>query len=863
MDRAIYSMAGVVALACLSFPNDSAGEEKQAESIQIAAGGKSRYVIVIPDEADQARLGIAANLLQKTVSDASGATLPIVLESKKPAGVPAFYLGKSQASRRAGLPVDGVREWAYLYQVREGDIYIVGDDAEDKVKNKKRPIEHLGTLKGVVAFLEDQLGVRFLMPGEHGVRVPKQAPLTVEAAASRAWKPRFEYVIGRAPRDRTFAVSLSLFGSTPVLKTYGGHSYYTAVPTKVYGKTNPEFFALRGGLRTPHGNHLCISNPRVRELMIEEMTRQLDNGYQMVELAQTDGYQPCQCERCLAIHPDTAERLWIVHRDLAAEMAKLRPGKRVMLISYGPTVPPPKTFTGFPDNVVIQMCAYTPEMFERWRPHNVAKTVYIYNWGWYKTPGYFGPCRTPNYVVTQVRHFLENQVVGIYICGGYKKVSYGMEGPALYAFGKALEDPDREPGELLDDYVQGLFGEAAVPMRAFYRSLYRRLETFSAFDRPNTEMGSTPSSLRAPVDYYCHCLPARLVNEMTVNLDRAKRLATDPKVKAVLLMVELDFSIVRSLAAVFQIYRAYRIRPTQGLFDELAGAVARHSAMLDALYDEKGKFINTYPRGLPLLFPSLSKSDVWKGGKSSGNVSLKPPFNWDFTSLKANGILPGTGETQRVEVTRAKGIELQPDLNKQPWPSVPFHELNEISMGKAKNPSRFKMLYDEEAVYFGVECDYSSDRWLDFFKPMGRDGNAWAQECMELAIDPAGERNKHCQFVFNPVPDSTYDARLGYIDDPLHPLYGRRDASWNGEWAYAAHLDKDAKRWTAVVRIPFTTLGTSPAVPGTRWTLNVGRAEWPEGRGKGKPDPIYSTWSPNLESRSFHDRATFGEAVFK
>jgi len=350
---------------------------------------------------------------------------------------------------------------------------------------------------------------------------------------------------------------------------------------------------------------------------------------------------------------------------------------------------------------------------------------------------------------------------------------------------------------------------------------------------------------------------------MTVNLERAKRLATDAEVMAVLQMVELDFSIVRSLATVFQIYRAYRIQPTRGLFDELASAVAAHSAMLDTLYDEKGRFINTYPRGLPLLFPGISRSDVWKGGKGSGTLSLKPPFSWDFASLKANGILPGTGKTRRVEVTRAPGIELQPDLSKPPWPSVPFHELNEISMGKAKNPSRFKMLYGDEAVYFGVECEYSSSRWLDFFKPMGRDGNAWAQECIELAIDPFGERNKHCQFVFNPVPNSTYDARLAYIDDPLHPLYGKRDASWDGEWTYAAHLDKAAKRWTAVVRIPFTTLGAPPAVPGAMWTLNVGRAEWPEGRGKGKPDPIYSTWSPNLESRSFHDRASFGEAVFK
>ena len=177
MDRTTYRMAGAMILACASFAVSAA--DGGGGRIQIAAGGKSRYVIVIPDRGDQGRLRIGASLLQKTVREASGALLPIVLESKKPVGVPAFYLGKSQAAQRAGLPVDEIRGWACLYEVREGDIYIVGDDGEDDVRDERRLIQHLGTLKGVVAFLEDQLGVRFLLPGEYGVRVPRRDPLTV------------------------------------------------------------------------------------------------------------------------------------------------------------------------------------------------------------------------------------------------------------------------------------------------------------------------------------------------------------------------------------------------------------------------------------------------------------------------------------------------------------------------------------------------------------------------------------------------------------------------------------------------------------------------------------------------------------
>lgn len=61
---------------------------------------------------------------------------------------------------------------------------------------------------------------------------------------------------------------------------------------------------MLGGIRQPKGNHLCISNPEVQELMLKEMERELDRGYEWVELAQTDGYQECECAECQAIHPD-------------------------------------------------------------------------------------------------------------------------------------------------------------------------------------------------------------------------------------------------------------------------------------------------------------------------------------------------------------------------------------------------------------------------------------------------------------------------------------------------------------------------------------------------------------------------------
>ena len=300
---------GILALALAGM-----GMAADTPRITVVAEGTSAYVIV-PEDADAARVGPATELLQKTIAEATGVRLPVIKSSALQPGTPAIYLGKSSAARKAGLPVDEVKGWGYLNAVVGEDIFLVGDDADDAIQagsgRKGKNLSHSGTLKAVIGLLESQLGVRFVLPGANGIHVAKLSSLTVDARLNTAWKPRFEYVIGRKVDDPYYGVANNFFGQTPVLYTYGGHSYYTAVPAEVYGQTHPEYFALMGGVRTAKGNHLCVSNPDVRRIMVQEMEKRLDAGYQWVELAQTDGYRECECDACKAIHPDRGERLWI------------------------------------------------------------------------------------------------------------------------------------------------------------------------------------------------------------------------------------------------------------------------------------------------------------------------------------------------------------------------------------------------------------------------------------------------------------------------------------------------------------------------------------------------------------------------
>lgn len=824
-----------------------AGAWGQPPEVCLVEDGASAYRIVVPDDADQERIARAATLLQTTIARATGVTLPVVRESALAAGEPALYLGKSQAARRAGLPVDEVHGWSCLVQVVGRDLFLVGEDAQDPVQ-ARYVIEHLGTLKAVVLFLEQQVGVRFLMPGELGTYVPHLSRLAVPSDLKLSWRPVFDYVTGGSPRDPIVNVAYNMPRGNPVLYSYGGHSYYDAVPEKVYGETHPEYFALVGGKRTPAGNHLCISNPEVQELMLREMEKHLDEGFEWVELAQTDGYVPCECQACRAIHPDPGERTWIVHRKLAEQMLTRRPGKKVMIISYGPTAHPPKTFTSFPPNVVIQMCRYTPQAFAAWAPYGVEKSVYIYNWGSYKIAG-FAPVYTPRYMVEQARLFRAHGVRGIYLCG--RMEAWGLQGPSYYACGKALGDPDRDPDELRREYVQAAFEEAAAPMLAFFTALHNRLEWYAAWEASSWPTPPGPGPFATPEDYYCHFFPAKLLAEMSAHLERAQALARSERVKAHLRLVEIEFQNLRSLAGIFQYYRAYRLAPNWPALELLAGAVEGRRAWVDELFPE-GKLVRL--PGLPPLFGESPKDFVYRGGRH-----IDTPLNWDFAALREKQVLPGVG-SKSIRAPRLTGITLDGRIDEPAWQAAAFAELSEIGMGALRNASRFKVGYDDESFYLAVECEFDNPELMDRLVPVGVGGQAYYQESIEIMLDPYGQREKYVHLVFNPIPESSFQRRFGYITDPLHPLYGKFDTTWQGQWQYAAVIDREHKRWTAEVRIPYHTLEVPAPSPGTIWTLNVGRNEYPTGD---KSAPVYSLWSPNLEMRSFHNTATFGDVVFQ
>jgi hypothetical protein len=251
--------------------------------------------------------------------------------------------------------------------------------------------QEAGTANAVYTFLQEQLGVRWLWPGELGIDVVRSDTIEV--------KPfEFRYYPQIRGRGGVFHFSSQLntrgYGHShewtrmqrlqlDSLDMSGGHGF--ADWWERYHKTHPEIFALqpdgtRSGFPNPRTVKLCMSNPLVGELWLKDVQQQLseDPTQTVFNASPNDGWSSghCVCEDCSAWdHPDGEPRLfhWKNHREqrpalsdrdvtFANKMGELLKAKypdkdyRVLMMSYGHSRPAPVKARPA-DNVIMSIVA--------------------------------------------------------------------------------------------------------------------------------------------------------------------------------------------------------------------------------------------------------------------------------------------------------------------------------------------------------------------------------------------------------------------------------------------------------------------------------------------------------------------------
>ena len=473
-----------------------------------------------------------------------------------------------------------------------------------------------------------------------------------------------------------------------------------------------------------------------------------------------DAHEPCQCPNCVAMHPDPGERLWIAYAKLARRIQRERPGKKVMLTSYGATGSPPRSLKELPDNVVIQMCGYQADDFDGWNKFNVEKTVYIYDWckvggapGRDRRTAADSPlCRRAGATLRQ------NKVRGIYFCGGQEL--QGLEGPVYYVYGKMLGNPELHYAELADDFYRAAYGKARAPMTALFNAMHQRLEASSAVClssnvsfRTEAEPGYVDEAI-TPEDWFCHYFPPKLVSDMEKNLQRAKALAAtddDPTVMKRIRRVEFDFNYLKNLADIFALYRDLPCEAELGDVRPAGRRGPEAQCVPGRLVRRAGPFQGGVRRLAALLRRHVQGGDAGQRQLPrrthhvehqghAGHKKFCPAW------MRRRRRSPGSrGSSSAAAWTTRPGGASRPRKSRE-------------STWAAEGPATFKLAYDERNFYVGFECSFDRLEEVET-QPMGRDGRCWRGECVELVLDPAAagevlppDRQPGAQFLLQRPP---------------------------------------------------------------------------------------------------------------
>lgn len=418
----------------------------------------------------------------------------------------------------------------------EKHVVIAGRDRWDPARLEVRTRESVikgvqqeyGTINAVYTFLQDQLGVRWLWPGELGEDVPKHERLALRVPLEYRHHPQmrargtvFNYcALGNKGYGKSQEWTMRQRLQLCSLSMEGGHGFGDW--WERYHKQHPEIFALqpdgtRSGFPSPHNAKLCMSNPKVWELWLEQVAAQLaqDPHRTIFNASPNDGWASghCVCEKCSAWdHPDGEPRVFnwskrnatrpatsdrdVTFANQLGELLKQKyPGKdyRVLMLSYGHSRPAPVKARPA-DNVIMSIVAnffgrtglvdygstrgltYRRE-FEAW-----AKLVPLMFWrpntgspaGWQQG--------LPDLHVAQtIRDFKDvaaANCIGIYIDGVWEH--WATVGPLYYVMAQLAWNPTADAGGILADYYTRAFGPGAPHVREYFETLEQARMAFTA-----------------------------------------------------------------------------------------------------------------------------------------------------------------------------------------------------------------------------------------------------------------------------------------------------------------------------------------------------------------------------------------------
>lgn len=431
-------------LATLLFPG---GMQAQ---LTLVKNNKPAARIVLTEENETNRQ--AALLLQDFVERISCAKLPVVTTSEIKKG--DIRIGQGNA--------EGAGEDGFLLATDEKGLRIVNGGAK-------------GAIYGVVTLLEDYLGVSYYAKDTYTFTPSDNLNLP---AIRRTETPAFRYrqTWSYGNEDPVYKMWFRL--EEPQELFAGNlwvHTFDKLIPSDVYGKEHPEYYALINGERRPgNASQWCLSNPEVFELAVCKIDSifKAHPEKKMISVSQNDGnFTNCTCPECRAIDEYEGSLSGSIIRFLN-KLATRFPDKEFSTLAYLYSMQPPAHVKPLP-NVNIMLCDIDckrevpltdnasgqnfVKALEGWA--KISDNIFVWDYG-INFDNIISPF--PNFHILQknIQLFKKNHVTMHFSqVNGIKGGDFSEM--RAYMLSKLMWNPYQNADSLMQAFMKGYYGDAA------------------------------------------------------------------------------------------------------------------------------------------------------------------------------------------------------------------------------------------------------------------------------------------------------------------------------------------------------------------------------------------------------------------
>ncbi len=405
-------------------------------------------------------------------------------EKKRPADILKNYLKKITGAEFSICTVKSIMP-AIILKTKDHGIdgfsyYIENENIVIEAKTEEVMVF------AVYDFLERVIGCRYYTPDCE--KIPFDANLEV-CFEDYSYTPplQFREILYYDYKDPEFCEKHKMSSPEYKKEVWGFfcHSFKELCPADVYYEKHPEYFSLRNGERVREDGQLCLSNPEVLKVVVENLKKEIKKKPKALywSVSQNDNNVYCQCEACKAQDEIDESPMGSV-LNFVNQVAEQFPDKIISTLAYWYTRKVPK-ITRPRENVHILLCNIEAnrgapiEIDERskeskeellaWK--EICKNVFLWDYC-IQFRNLVSPFPNLEVLAPNIRFFVENNVTSLFsqcnreIGGEF----YELRG---YLLAKLMWNPKLEYEDILNDFLTGYYHQAAPYIKTYIETIHR------------------------------------------------------------------------------------------------------------------------------------------------------------------------------------------------------------------------------------------------------------------------------------------------------------------------------------------------------------------------------------------------------